>query len=85
MGQRFHFDAAGRGAGRHARGSNEKHRGVGDDRGEDWGSGTHEGAIRIFANNDPQHGPDATVALDAIATAMVETLGAAPPAKKRKN
>ena len=38
----------------------------------------------IFANNDPQHGPDATVALDAIATAMVETLGAAPPAKRKR-
>ncbi|MBZ5696757.1 MAG: D-alanyl-D-alanine carboxypeptidase/D-alanyl-D-alanine-endopeptidase [Acidobacteriia bacterium] len=38
----------------------------------------------IFANNDPQHGPDATVALDAVATAMVETLGAAPPAKRKR-
>jgi len=29
----------------------------------------------IFGNNNPQHGPDATTALDAIAAAMVETLG----------
>jgi D-alanyl-D-alanine carboxypeptidase/D-alanyl-D-alanine-endopeptidase (penicillin-binding protein 4) len=30
----------------------------------------------LFDNNNPQHGADATAALDAIATAMVETLGA---------
>jgi serine-type D-Ala-D-Ala carboxypeptidase/endopeptidase (penicillin-binding protein 4) len=41
-------------------------------------------AFAIFCNNDPQHGPDATSALDAIASAMVETLGpAARPKKKR--
>jgi D-alanyl-D-alanine carboxypeptidase/D-alanyl-D-alanine-endopeptidase (penicillin-binding protein 4) len=35
----------------------------------------------IFVNNNTLHGADATGALDAIATAMVETLGAAaaPP------
>ena len=38
----------------------------------------------IFNNNNRQHGPDATTALDAIATAMVETLGAEPPARKKK-
>lgn len=30
----------------------------------------------IFVNNDPQHGRDSTAAIDAIALAMVETLGA---------
>ena len=30
----------------------------------------------IFVNNDPQHGRDATAAIDAIALAMVETIGA---------
>jgi serine-type D-Ala-D-Ala carboxypeptidase/endopeptidase (penicillin-binding protein 4) len=29
----------------------------------------------IFANNNPQHGRDSTAAIDAIAVAMVETLG----------
>jgi D-alanyl-D-alanine carboxypeptidase/D-alanyl-D-alanine-endopeptidase (penicillin-binding protein 4) len=38
----------------------------------------------IFGNNNRQHGPDATTALDAIATAMVETLGAEPHAMKKK-
>ena len=38
----------------------------------------------IFGNNNRQHGPDATTALDAIATAMVETLGAEPRATKKK-
>jgi D-alanyl-D-alanine carboxypeptidase/D-alanyl-D-alanine-endopeptidase (penicillin-binding protein 4) len=34
----------------------------------------------IFANDNPQHGLDATTTLDAIAAAMVETLGpSAPP------
>lgn len=37
----------------------------------------------IFGNNNPQHGHDATAAVDAIAVAMVETLGA-PHAKKKK-
>ncbi len=37
----------------------------------------------IFGNNNRQHGPDATTALDAIATAMVETLGAEPRAMKK--
>jgi D-alanyl-D-alanine carboxypeptidase/D-alanyl-D-alanine-endopeptidase (penicillin-binding protein 4) len=32
----------------------------------------------IFVNNDPQHGRDATAAIDVIALAMVETLGAPP-------
>jgi D-alanyl-D-alanine carboxypeptidase/D-alanyl-D-alanine-endopeptidase (penicillin-binding protein 4) len=32
----------------------------------------------IFDNNNPQHGTDATAALDSIATAMVETLGTKP-------
>jgi serine-type D-Ala-D-Ala carboxypeptidase/endopeptidase (penicillin-binding protein 4) len=37
----------------------------------------------IFCNNDPQKGPQATEAPDAIATAMVELLGdAAPPRRK---
>ena len=37
----------------------------------------------IFDNNNPQHGVDSTSTLDAIATAMAETLGpAAAPAKK---
>ena len=29
----------------------------------------------IFGNNNPQHGRDSTAAIDAIAVAMVETLG----------
>jgi D-alanyl-D-alanine carboxypeptidase/D-alanyl-D-alanine-endopeptidase (penicillin-binding protein 4) len=37
----------------------------------------------IFGNNNSQHGHDATAAIDAIAVAMVETLGAPHP--KRKN
>jgi len=36
----------------------------------------------IFGNNNSQHGHDATAAIDAIAVAMVETLGA--PARKKK-
>lgn len=36
----------------------------------------------IFANNTTQHWADATAALDAIAAAMVETLGPGAPAKK---
>jgi serine-type D-Ala-D-Ala carboxypeptidase/endopeptidase (penicillin-binding protein 4) len=38
----------------------------------------------IFGNNNPQHGLDATTTLDALATAMVETLGTEPPAGKKK-
>jgi serine-type D-Ala-D-Ala carboxypeptidase/endopeptidase (penicillin-binding protein 4) len=41
-------------------------------------------AFSIFANNDVRRGPDATAPVDAIATAMVETLGAAPAEKKAK-
>jgi D-alanyl-D-alanine carboxypeptidase/D-alanyl-D-alanine-endopeptidase (penicillin-binding protein 4) len=37
----------------------------------------------IFGNNNPQHGRDATAAVDAIAVAMVETLGAPRPKKKK--
>jgi len=37
----------------------------------------------IFGNNNSQHGHDATVAIDAIAVAMVETLGAPAPKKKK--
>ena len=37
----------------------------------------------ILANNNPQRGRDATAALDSIAVAMVETLGAEPRRKKR--
>ena len=37
----------------------------------------------IFGNNNSQHGHDATTAMDAIAVAMVETLGAASPKKKK--
>lgn len=38
----------------------------------------------IFVNNTVQHGTDATEAVDAIATAMVETLGAGPATDKVK-
>jgi len=38
----------------------------------------------IFTNNDVQHGPPAAAAIDAIATAMVETLGATPAPQKIK-
>jgi D-alanyl-D-alanine carboxypeptidase/D-alanyl-D-alanine-endopeptidase (penicillin-binding protein 4) len=37
----------------------------------------------IFGNNNSQHGHDATAAVDAIAVAMVETLGAPSPKKKK--
>ncbi|HEY4777524.1 MAG TPA: D-alanyl-D-alanine carboxypeptidase/D-alanyl-D-alanine-endopeptidase [Candidatus Acidoferrales bacterium] len=37
----------------------------------------------IFGNNNSQRGHDATTAMDAIAVAMVETLGAASPKKKK--
>jgi D-alanyl-D-alanine carboxypeptidase/D-alanyl-D-alanine-endopeptidase (penicillin-binding protein 4) len=37
----------------------------------------------IFYNNDPQHGAGTAAPVDAIATAMVETLGAGPRARKR--
>ena len=39
---------------------------------------THRGEFLVFSlfdNNNPQHGTDATAALDAITAAMVETLG----------
>ena len=38
----------------------------------------------IFGNNNPQRGHEATVALDEITVAMVETLGSVPSHKKRK-
>jgi serine-type D-Ala-D-Ala carboxypeptidase/endopeptidase (penicillin-binding protein 4) len=38
----------------------------------------------IFYNNNPQKGPGSAAAVDAIATAMVETLGAKPRANKKK-
>jgi serine-type D-Ala-D-Ala carboxypeptidase/endopeptidase (penicillin-binding protein 4) len=38
----------------------------------------------IFVNNNVQHGVDATETVDAIATAMVDTLGAAPAADKAR-
>jgi D-alanyl-D-alanine carboxypeptidase/D-alanyl-D-alanine-endopeptidase (penicillin-binding protein 4) len=38
----------------------------------------------IFGNNNPEHGHDATEALDAIGVAMVETLGVPVPAKSKK-
>jgi D-alanyl-D-alanine carboxypeptidase/D-alanyl-D-alanine-endopeptidase (penicillin-binding protein 4) len=37
----------------------------------------------IFSNNNSQHGHDATAAIDVIAVAMVETLGAPAPKKKK--
>ena len=37
----------------------------------------------IFYNNDPQHGAGTAAPVDAIATAMVETLGAPPRARKK--
>ena len=37
----------------------------------------------IFYNNNPQHGVGTTAPVDAIATALVETLGTAPRAKKK--
>jgi D-alanyl-D-alanine carboxypeptidase/D-alanyl-D-alanine-endopeptidase (penicillin-binding protein 4) len=38
----------------------------------------------IFGNNNPAHGHDATAAIDAIAVAMVETLGTPTQAKNKK-
>jgi D-alanyl-D-alanine carboxypeptidase/D-alanyl-D-alanine-endopeptidase (penicillin-binding protein 4) len=38
----------------------------------------------IFCNNDPQHGPGSAATIDAIATAMVETLGKRQPSKKTR-
>jgi D-alanyl-D-alanine carboxypeptidase/D-alanyl-D-alanine-endopeptidase (penicillin-binding protein 4) len=38
----------------------------------------------IFVNNNSQHGADATETLDAIATAMVDTLGPTPAPKRSK-
>jgi serine-type D-Ala-D-Ala carboxypeptidase/endopeptidase (penicillin-binding protein 4) len=37
----------------------------------------------IFYNNNPQHGVGTTAPVDAIATALVETLGTSPRAKKK--
>ena len=37
----------------------------------------------IFVNNDPQHGRDSIATLDAIALAMIETLGSSPGHTKR--
>ena len=37
----------------------------------------------IFVNNNTQHGADATETLDAIATAIVDTLGPAPAPKRK--
>ncbi len=37
----------------------------------------------VFYNNDPQHGLGTVAPVDAIATAMVETLGASPRPKKK--
>lgn len=38
----------------------------------------------IFGNNNPEHGRDATAAMDAIGVAMVETLGTSAQPKKKK-
>ena len=38
----------------------------------------------MFGNNNPQRGRDSTVAMDAIAVAMVETLGPPPPRQPGK-
>ena len=38
----------------------------------------------IFGNNNPQRGRDSVVAMDAIAVAMVETLGPPPPHRPAK-
>ena len=44
----------------------------------------HESLVfSIFYNNDPQHGIGTAAPIDAIATAMVETLGPSPGAKKK--
>jgi serine-type D-Ala-D-Ala carboxypeptidase/endopeptidase (penicillin-binding protein 4) len=37
----------------------------------------------IFYNNNPQHGPGTTAPVDAIATALVETLGTSPRSAKK--
>jgi D-alanyl-D-alanine carboxypeptidase/D-alanyl-D-alanine-endopeptidase (penicillin-binding protein 4) len=41
-------------------------------------------AFAVFCNNDPQHGPGGAATIDAIATAMVETLGTRQPSKKTR-
>jgi D-alanyl-D-alanine carboxypeptidase/D-alanyl-D-alanine-endopeptidase (penicillin-binding protein 4) len=41
-------------------------------------------AFAIFCNHDAERSPGAGPTMDAIATAMVETLGAAPRARKRR-
>jgi serine-type D-Ala-D-Ala carboxypeptidase/endopeptidase (penicillin-binding protein 4) len=38
----------------------------------------------IFGNNSTEHGRDATIAIDAIGVAMIETLGKPVPAKTKK-
>lgn len=44
----------------------------------------HESLVfAIFYNNNPQHGVATTAPVDAIATALVETLGTSPGAKNR--
>ena len=39
----------------------------------------------IFVNNNPQHGIDATTTMDAIAAAMVDSLGSSLPAPKQSS
>jgi D-alanyl-D-alanine carboxypeptidase len=41
-------------------------------------------AFAIFYNNNPQKGAETAAPIDAIATAMVETLGTGRPAAKRR-
>jgi serine-type D-Ala-D-Ala carboxypeptidase/endopeptidase (penicillin-binding protein 4) len=41
-------------------------------------------AFAIFCNNDAQHGPAASTTIDAIAKAMIETLGGGRPQRKSK-
>ncbi len=41
-------------------------------------------AFAIFCNNDSQRGPNGSAALDAVATAIVETLGVQPATKRKK-
>lgn len=41
-------------------------------------------AFAIFCNNDSQRGPNGSAAIDAVATAMVETLGIEPAPKRKK-
>jgi serine-type D-Ala-D-Ala carboxypeptidase/endopeptidase (penicillin-binding protein 4) len=41
-------------------------------------------AFAVFCSNDPQHGPGPSATIDAIAKAMVETLGGGRGARKKK-